>query len=685
MTHSQDRLIEAAARPFSDNAELRTSAVALLENCVTGSENEYEPAIARWNALDRKKRRPVWKTLLFAGLIIISALMLTDATKVLLQYENMISTMDGSIDFFHNSPKITEEEVAANLTAEETRLLFGDLSKSTAVQRAKARWDSDPENPAYFAAYVNAYLAELSKLPPDFLQTARRIDPENAWFTYVAAGVRAKEAVKHRPQSKEDKAANVPPEWDVLDMAAFNDSLALLKEARSQPKCETYYSKLLRDQMKLLPTNTPAEVVFALAYRFEESPDAEPRLRDLSSVIAAKAWLCGEENDQAAFQDLLVDANGFLRKRADSEVESIIGELINTNIAFGIVTNASPVADKFGLADESARLGEALKIVNLRKALQQSRKPIANFDMIYSHGGQMASLTALYNFRHLQNPPLLTMQDVNPGRLMDHETLAWTGSYFAWAALILGMALAAAFRFRPPALIRRLAVRMECLIRPWDWVLILGLGAVLPTAFFIAITRFTAWGGRERSMEENNIYLPYFDSPPLGLAQFLALAILMIFCSGMTSCVCLWKRTKPFGIVRAGSASALIPTVCIAAFIPISGWSVVHSSIAAAVTAWVLAGISISWLLMIFTRAFLGQYQTQLRYGIVARMLVPALAFAAMLTLSAAPYFKAMAYHWSAEDRLVRTDENYPSGSEFDHRMALQFRKEMREMLGYEK
>ncbi|MES2921405.1 MAG: hypothetical protein V4819_07660 [Verrucomicrobiota bacterium] len=686
MSNPRSRLIETAVRPFDDNAEMKLSASKLLEELATGEREGEEGMIHRWETVDARKRRPVWSILLYAVLTIISAALLIDAAKVVIGFENTISTMGGSdyVDFFHNSPKITEKEIAGKLTPDEARLLFGDLSRHSAAERVKVLWDSEPENPAYFAQYVDAYLDEFKNLPPDFLKDGRRIDPENAWFTYVAAGVRAKDAVKKRPQSKAATPAHATPEWDVTDAAAMNDSLALLREARNQPKYETYRTELGRAQMKLLSIETPAEVTFSLGYRIRKSTAAEIAMVRLGFAMAAKAWLCGGENDPDSFKELLADAEGFLRKRMDSEVDSTLGELVTMRAGYNFISNAAPSAEKLGLADEANRLGGTWEIFKRREAENQMRKSNLYSELLNKHGGGLASLFGHYPV--MQNPPLLPLEDVKPGRLMDHETLAWTASYFAWALLVLGMGLASVFRFRSPVLIRRLTVRLELLMLPRDWLLVFGVGVVLPIVYFIAVTRFTPLGGRELSVHYGDLsFAPYFDNPPLGFAQPVGLAMLMIFSCGALSCWCLRKRTKSFTLVTARSASLLIPIACLVAFIPVSGWAVAHSSNAPAVTAWVLAGIAVFWVILVGFMSFFGQFQTQLRHGIIARMLVPSCALAALLVLSAAPYFKMRAHHWSAKDLLLRPDADFPSGSTFEHRIALQLRKELRETLGYDR
>jgi hypothetical protein len=85
---------------------------------------------------------------------------------------------------------------------------------------------------------------------------------------------------------------------------------------------------------------------------------------------------------------------------------------------------------------------------------------------------------------------------------------------------------------------------------------------------------------------------------------------------------------------------------------------------------------------MIISSALFSNYKTQIFYGTVARMLVVPCACAALLVISATPIFKAMAFHWSNKDTLVRMDKNFPTGTEYEHRVALQYRKETREVMG---
>ena len=84
----------------------------------------------------------------------------------------------------------------AHLTAQQKLLLLGDGSASNDADRWKPFWQSDPGNPAYFMEYAMAYRRDHDdQLSPEILETAARIDPDNAWYPAIEAAAKAKTAV----------------------------------------------------------------------------------------------------------------------------------------------------------------------------------------------------------------------------------------------------------------------------------------------------------------------------------------------------------------------------------------------------------------------------------------------------------------------------------------------------------
>ncbi len=228
MDDLKGRPLETAVRPFAGDPEIQLAASQLLGEQVRPDGRGAEEAIARWNEVDARTRRPRWKIGLFSLWVIISAVVWTDGVRAVVNRQRFFGSE--ITDIFYSGRGSSPEKVTRNLTDRQQLLLYGDSPEGRKPEQAKALWDSDPTNPAYFAEYVNVFLStNADTLPPDFLETAGRIDPENAWFTYVAAGVKAKDAVKKKKQSKPEIAANKTPEWDILDPKKLADVLAILR------------------------------------------------------------------------------------------------------------------------------------------------------------------------------------------------------------------------------------------------------------------------------------------------------------------------------------------------------------------------------------------------------------------------------------------------------------------------
>ncbi len=384
MSLSKERLIESAVRPLEDNAEMELAAKRLLSDLVPDDAPDAEKAVERWDVVDARPRKPVWRIILWAMLLIVSSVVEFHAVRIIVVHQNPIGSSPS--DLFYGYPAVTDESVAANLTEEQRLLVFGDLSRSEEWERMKALWDSDPNNPVYFARYAQDYISESKTLPPDFLKIAAEIAPDNAWFTYIAVGVMAKDAVKKRQQTKAERLANKAFEWDILDQTRFDQSIAILRQARKQPRCDSYWSELLDQQLSFLPQSTPSEFAFSFIYPFRSS-SAEFVLRDLANVICAEAWLAGETENITGFFQALADANDFLEKRTHAKVESLLGELINLVGAAGMTSNLSAAADQLDLDEESERLGKIQQRFVELMALKQSRKRAPTAELLYDHGG----------------------------------------------------------------------------------------------------------------------------------------------------------------------------------------------------------------------------------------------------------------------------------------------------------
>jgi hypothetical protein len=688
-------LIEAASRPLADNAELHLAAEEFLSQLKT-SDNGAEEAVSRWNALDAGTRRPVWWIALGAMLVLISGAVFFRDSAEMLRYFQWGGV---AAEEFAQPPPISEERISGRLDERQKLLLFGDMNHEDKEERKAALWRSDPENPAYFAEYATAYLVEHEKLPPDFLETARRIDPDNAWFTHLAAAVAGKKCVER----KEGKATMVdgvaffhePPTWEILDQARMDQSLALLCEARGQSKCESYSVEMLRKRQPLLPQGNLLEVLDSIGCLSQTTVFSSIQTWPVGGVIAAKSWTLGEAGDAAGFRELSKDTEAFLRGTLGMEAGILLDDVVFFSVARSIARSFAPAAEKLGFREEAERWAKISAELEKRSKARVSRKfmvdgkPVEPRTITGTLCGNVESV-----FRMAENPPPLTATDLKPGRLIDHEILSRFFGYALWLVLAISLGFAALYRFRVSAMVRRLAGRMAQLIRPVDWAWILGAGVVLPFVFVMAINRLTPLGGRDFGMLGTSLLLP--------AGHFLGLLLVWLI---LPAVIIRWRlavRVGFFGFPPPSWMSGLAVASAVI-FVPWIGWVGISGSPGGFWQNWVgelgfemeqggpphprlwwaigLLAVPLLWLVASAWRTLVPRPARLLHRAATSLLLMKAHAVAMLVILLATLGFKASEQYWFERETLLRTDASTPGWTRYEYLEAVQMRKELRELL----
>jgi hypothetical protein len=469
MQDPHQRLIKAATRPLADNAEMKHAAADFLKNRITDEGDPADTMVARWEKVDARKGKSFWRIGLWVAVVTLSATAVVadfEEVRRFVPWGKWLAT--GSI--IAPIPESGVDRIASKLNDTDKLLLFGDLTKASQEERREALWRSEPGNPAYFADYAAAYMRERNALPPDFLETASRIDPTNSWFTYQAAATEAKDAVKSKPRKSKKVAGKTvyeePKAWEILDQARFDRALLLLKQARNQPKCTDYSAELLRKRLLLLPQGNLIEQLDSGSCLSTTSGFSSLRLMVLAKVIAAKAWSLGENGDIPGFQEIATDGDLFLRRIYSEQNGLLVDKLAISVVAGEILESFAAAAEKSGLQDTALPWKAIAAHLNERKERRNSRKFIVDGKAVESGrttGGFIGgSIERLAGF--VDSQPPLTDAELIPQRLFEHEILSRGCSYISWVVMALCLGFVAAYRFRVAVLSRRLARRMEDLL-----------------------------------------------------------------------------------------------------------------------------------------------------------------------------------------------------------------------------
>lgn len=643
--------------------------------------------------------KPLWKIALGVVLIAVSsAVIATDGGDVLRHAKWMGWLATG--DLF--SMPAPENPDVRSPAGHEKRLLFGDVDLDSPVAAKEALWRSQANDPAYFAEYAAAYLGQHDKLPPDFLETSRRIDPDNAWFTHLGAAAEAKNCVKKNSRKGrlvdgkfiQDEA----PSWQILDQARLDRAMALLHEAKQQPKCETYSAKMLRRRQAMLSYESLIDALESYSFLGSASSFVSLHTRPVSQAIAARAWVLSEADDLAGFKELLKNTNAFLTVTLGTEAGVLVDELMFAVHATTIAENLSPAAAKLGLHDEAARWQKIADRLAKRKEQRDSR--IFTVDGKQADGrvvaGGICGSSLEMVSKQAENPPNLTDADLKPGRIIDHEILSRLFAYALWLFFVIPLGLTACYRLRVPAEIRISARLVEKRLILVDWAWILGAGVIVPFAYVMAINRFTPLGGRDFGMLGTELLMP--------AAHFAGLLVLWLVAPLQIIRWRLSLRTEASDM-RSSMLPGGLVVICALAFVPVVGVAALSIASGEFGTPWPvktalelepeetgvpslslllalgLLAIPVIWLAQASLRAVFSRGDRLSGRAATARLLIPAYALAMLVAISTVPFFRMSEQTWFARETLMKPDPKFPLWSRYEYRVAVQVRKELREIL----
>ncbi|GAA5127996.1 hypothetical protein JIN84_07860 [Luteolibacter yonseiensis] len=699
-----DPLIEAAIRTTPGEEERRQAGAAylqMLRENRTGGESEI---IGRWGPGNEK--RPAVR----AKAILVAAFMVLIGWAAFFDYPDIYEVLTGRDVFSRYASGAAAMEkrlvVSAKMDADQKLLLFGDLSKKDQISRKEALYLSDPDNPAYLSEYALACLAQDKPLPPDFLETAGRIDPDNAWFVYLAAaaelkgfGWRERKAGWghwNEGWSVSTEAAS----WLIRDRKRLDRAMVILRSARHQSAYQTYFSEMLGKRLAILPQRNPRERADSLEY-LNSVNFAAGHIRLIADAIAARAWLAGVEKNEGNLLAAGQDAERLIENSMGVESGALIDEIVNRHCILQMAENVGPACEQLGLADSAAKWRRIKDRLSAWDGARAGGKLVVDgvalpVEMKTGIIGEHASLTVLHEW--VAEQPALKDDDIAPRRLLDHEYVSHIGFYMALGGLgVVGIMLSL-YRFFTPKVTRGLALRMAVQMTRVDWLWTLGLGIFLPFVVVIIINRLTPLGGRDLGIVGNLGLLP--------MAHFFALLVLWLIVPVWAVHWRLGTRLRIFGFGNWNTWVTGFAVACAAASLFVIKWAVVTGTVpelwtreldyphfiiagrtASEAPLWIAAGlliVPVLWLLYGTGAALLSATRRTLYRATAARVLIPVYASAMALCLVAAPFYKMMENHWFLRDGMNRFDPQMPSWSRYEYRVATQVRKELREVMGNE-
>lgn len=677
MADLRTRLIETAVRPLEDSAEMKAAAEHLLERVMPPDVDGAEQVIRRFGEVDRKKRG-LWWIVPWVLLTVISIGVVATDHREVRRYVAWRSWLGGSM----GTMPPAQDNASTELTHRQKLLLGRD---EDLLSRSLALWRDEPGNPAFFAEYACLFMRENKALPPDFLDTARRIDPDNAMFTYLAASVEGHDSVEQEQDSS----------WKILDQQRFDKATALIREATLQSRYQSYACEMLHLRLTEFPIRNRIEQM-DLITGLSHHPSPNIRHYPAYTVILARCWLVAENGDSETYLQCAEDAEHLVEGMVCDTPGTMLSSVIMRGMVIVLAKELSDGAAKLGLQEKATRWRGLHERALANKKAGLSR----DFTLEDRSGNPELMAESLFGNgldTELKIPatfPVLRDRDLEPGRLLDHEILSRFCCYLSW--ILMGVCLVAslAYRFRATRLGWRLAERMESLLGWKDWIWIVGAGVLLPLILVGVVNRFTPLGGRQFGMIGTELLLP--------TVHFLGLVVLWLIASAQVTRWRLARRAGALGFTPAPWAGWLA-LLCAAAFIPLSGWAVISQSYRPLWKNWLsldiliesppacpwlswaaiaLLAISLIWIFFCVSLALFGSTEKVMRRATSIRILAKPWMAGMILLGLAAVALKASERYWFARDNLGRADPAKPGWTAFEHDISAQLHREMREILG---
>ena len=654
------RFIDLAIRPLEVEPQLRQAAEAELEKTIENSSPQQlaqaSDALAK---ADNRPHRRKWRIALYLLTLVVSLPLLVHMPRDLFLASGILGLLN---PMSKEAPRPTS---IARLDVKQKLLLYGDRNATTAADRWRPLWESDPDNAAYLAEYASAYFRDHKKLSPEIHAAAERVDPDNGWFLALAAAGTAEGVVTR-------KGLNEKAVLTIHDEQRLRETLAMLHQLVGKPRFTSYRTALHRERLALIPPRRDFVSQIQPIVHTASAQINNIAFHRFANIWAAGAQRCAENQDAAGFRQIIADWHAFVTissKNSDALVDLLVTKVIMTSPAKHFQDAAQSL-----VIEEEVSYFERIHDYNKAETKRRRGNKSAENNLLDKKGALLSSSSAAVASRFVQSPPPLTDADLRPGRYTDHAFAGRVLSVAGWMLFGLAFAFTAFGRYRHARLARRLSVRMLDLLRPSDWILLFIGGLVLPVLWYLFISRLTPLAAREWALTAVS-FIPV-------CGQFGSLVVAMIILPLLIAGRLLEKRGTVLRFNPRFSMLSWLAAAAAITAIPLFG-AIPHDtpySKGLLVLSLVLAGNVILWILGCMIS--LCRKSSSLRRATLIRMVVPVWAAAMLVMAMSIPFHYAEEKHWIQQDRIGEITADSPSQDRYEHLVTQVMRREILETLG---
>lgn len=427
-----------------------------------------------------------------------------------------------------------------SLSPRDRIVVFGDRSRPTRAEQQRALCDLDPSNRVFYANYIRSRIedryrpAETGYGTNDLMRELRageQLDPDNAWYNYIAAGTMMEQAGEWKWTGK---GTNQTLSLLIKDTNLMEQAFSEFQRGIDKPFCKTYAGDLMAMRRSLMPpSRTLDEETLKIALAAGVLLPHISIYRNLARVskeYAATLISQGRTNEAVVVLGRIMPLAEDVTRDSWCLIEVLVAGAV-----VGIAEKqAAPMLEQAGLRREADVM--RLKAEAMTASFKVWRESGKGRDdsKLRTKAGVMAGMLL---------PALgdqgITDADLAPGRnsdfvMLEQSAVASLIVVFVFMMLLAGLL---ALRWRRADTGGSAPFLMLPDWRSGAWII--AMSVVLPVAIFILYTRFSGLAGRENAVTSN---------VPRYVAELLALGLFILVASARMSLRHVRSRCRVLGV-----------------------------------------------------------------------------------------------------------------------------------------
>lgn len=553
-----------------------------------------------------------------------------------------------------------------------------------------------PQDPVSFATfYWDACLQEqryAEKPSLKLLERVTQVDPENGLWDYLTASVMAQQI---------DVSSG---KWRPEDEETVSLVLLLHHRAAISPNFDSYGTALRSRMIGSLPPAKTVEDCFLNLSFTESYTRPDQHLSAMPYLLGAVVQKHANQKEIAAFNDLFSDWLTVTHRQAEGF--NHLDDLIVMTSSFRWVLQAFLTASRDLNLDRKTQAIEA-SLKKLSEVAEPSQINNSNKRAYWLHGSNLLFISSPCSYMcstrdvdyFRDRYPPMSFERLEPNRRSEHAYMAGFLTQVVEVMLLGALAGLFLIRFRHGRICRELSTSLTGLFDRSDWIHCLGIGVILPTAYFALIRYLSPFGGMDwfatptRSLSwilgatamdwivgDNDLLLER--------ARFLLLFLLIVSCSLLVLRRRLRTRTSFFETSARKGRIGVGLTIAGFVVLPLLGscYRVEHDryvrlDLTLLYPCLAVMGAMVIWMAALAFRFVFGNPEQALRRQILSRLVAHAMICSFALLGATIPLHMVEERFWVKQDTVLRADPDHPAQTRYEWEVIQLMKGELLEAL----